>query len=52
MVEPAYILFNGKGGGELAFGCVTGAIYETLDRDAIEVHWTGNGEMDEASGGG
>ena len=26
MVEPAYILFDGKGGGEFAFGCVTGAI--------------------------
>jgi hypothetical protein len=25
MVEPAYILFDGKGGGEFAFGCVTGA---------------------------
>ena len=25
--EPAYILFDGKGGGEFAFGCVTGAIH-------------------------
>ena len=24
MMEPAYIFFDGKGGGEFAFGCVTG----------------------------
>jgi hypothetical protein len=27
MVEPAYISFDGKGGGEFAFGCVAGAVY-------------------------
>ena len=27
MVEPAYISFDGKGGGQFTFGCVTGAIY-------------------------
>jgi hypothetical protein len=27
IVEPAYILFDGKGGGKFAFGCVTGAIH-------------------------
>jgi hypothetical protein len=27
MVEPAYILFDGKGGGEFAFGCVTGSLH-------------------------
>lgn len=26
LVEPAYILFKRKGGGELAFDCCTGAI--------------------------
>ena len=31
MVEPAYILFDGKGGGEFAFGCVTGAIHGAGD---------------------
>ena len=36
MVEPAYILFDGKGGGEFAFGCVTGTIYGAGDTDAIE----------------
>lgn len=48
MVEPAYILFDGKGGGEFAFGCVTGA----GDSDAVEFGWNGNDEMDDASGDG
>ena len=42
MVEPAYILFDGKGCGEFAFGCVTGAIYGAGDSDAIEFTWDGN----------
>ncbi len=29
MVEPADILLDGKGGGEFAFGCVTGAIHQS-----------------------
>jgi hypothetical protein len=36
MVEPAYILFDSKGGGEFAFGCVTGAIHSAGDGNAIE----------------
>ena len=52
MVEPAYIQFDGKGGGEFAFGCVTAAIHGAGDSDAIEFDWTGNDEMDEASGDG
>jgi hypothetical protein len=52
MVEPAYIIFDGKGGGEFAFGCVTGAIYGAGDGDAIEFNWDGKDEMDEASGEG
>jgi hypothetical protein len=52
MVEPAYILFNGKGGGEFAFGCVTGAVHGAGDADTIEFDWTGNDEMDEARGDG
>jgi hypothetical protein len=52
MVEPAYILFNGKGGGEFAFGAVTGAIHGAGDGEAIEFSWEGNDEMDEAGGDG
>ena len=52
MVEPAYILFDGKCGGEFSFGCVTGAIHGAGDTNAIEFNWNGKDEMDEASGDG
>jgi len=52
MVEPAYIRFDGKGGGEFAFGCVTGHIHGAGDGNAIEFSWDGNDEMDEACGEG
>ena len=44
LVKPAYILFDGNGGGEFAFGCVTDAIYGAGDGDAIEFTWNGNDE--------
>jgi len=52
IVEPAYILFDGKGGGKFAFGCVTGAIHGAGHSNAIEFAWDGNDEMDEVSGDG
>ena len=54
MVEPAYILFDGKGAGEFAFGCVTGGIYGAGDEAATEIdfYWDGNDEMDPANGDG
>lgn len=52
MVEPAYILFDGKGGGEFAFGCVTGTIHGAGDTDSVTFSWIGNDEMDEARGDG
>ena len=52
MIEPAYILFDGKAGGEFAFGCVTGQLHcRGSDADA-DFTWQGNNEMDEASGDG
>jgi hypothetical protein len=27
MMDPAYIAFDGKAGGEFAFGCVTGSLH-------------------------
>jgi hypothetical protein len=51
MMEPAYILF-GKSGGEFAFGGVTGAIHGICDGNSVEFTWSGNDEMDEASGDG
>jgi hypothetical protein len=50
-MRPAYILF-GKSGGRFAFGCVTGAIHGTVEGDSVEFTWSGNDEMDEASGNG
>ena len=53
MVELAYILFDGKGGGEFAFGCVTGAIHDADKSDAVEFIRLGrNDEMDQACGDG
>ena len=54
MMEPAYILFDGNGGGEFAFGCVTGAIHGAGDAGAkaVEFRWDGNDEMEEAGGDG
>jgi hypothetical protein len=49
MVEPAYIFFDDEGGGEFAFGCVTGAIHGADDKNAVEFTWDGNDEMDEGS---
>ncbi|MEI9988568.1 MAG: hypothetical protein WDM86_00895 [Rhizomicrobium sp.] len=52
MMEHAFILFDGNGGGEFAFGCVTGAIQAAGDTDNVEFSWAGNNEMDEACGEG
>jgi hypothetical protein len=52
MIEPAYILFDGKGGGEFAFGCVTGAIHGAGNATQVTFSWAGNNEMDEANGDG
>lgn len=52
MVEPDYILFDGQGGGEFAFDCVTGGIFGAGNTKNIEFSWTGNTEMDEATGDG
>jgi hypothetical protein len=52
MMEPAYVLFDGRGGGEFAFGCVTGAIHGAGGGNAVEFTWDGNDEMDEACGDG
>lgn len=52
MMGPAYIFFDGRGGGEFAFGCVTGSLYGAADADAVDFSWDGNDEMDEAFGDG
>lgn len=54
MVEPAYILFEKKGGGEFAFGCCTGHLWEASSTEAtsIDFSWDGSDEMDEVCGEG
>ena len=41
MVEPAYILFELKGGGEFAFGCCTGHIWEASSTEATSIDFPG-----------
>jgi hypothetical protein len=52
MMEPAYIAFDGKAGGEFAFGCVTAGIHCRKTSTSVDFTWEGNNEMDEASGDG
>ena len=50
MVEPAYILFEARR-GEFALGCVTRS-FAGGARSNAAFAWSGNDEMDEASGEG
>lgn len=52
MMEPGYIFFDDEGGGEFAFGCVTGTLYGAEDANPVDFTWSGNDEMDEAAGDG
>lgn len=52
MMGPAYILFDDAGGGEFAFGCVTGSLHGAADADDVDFAWDGNDEMDEVCGDG
>lgn len=48
----AYIVFDGKGGGALALGCVTGTLCGGADAEAVAFVWDGNDELDEIGGHG
>ena len=50
-ISGSYILFT-EDGGEFALDCLPGAIYGACDGEAVEFGWSGNNEMDEASGEG
>ena len=52
MMEPAYITFDGKAGGEFAFGCVTGSTHCRKTPAGVEFTWEGNDEIDQISGDG
>lgn len=47
----SYILFD-KTRGEFALDCLTGSIHGVCDGSAVEFTWTGNNEMEPASGSG
>lgn len=52
MLEPACIAFDGKAGGEFAFGCVTGSLHCRKTTSGVDFTWEGSDEMDHASGDG
>ena len=52
LVGPGYIAFDDDGGGEFAFGAVTGALDCSYAKASIHFTWEGNDEMDDASGEG
>lgn len=52
MAAPgSYILFE-EDGGEFAFDCLTGSVYGACEGEAVEFEWSGNDEMDQATGDG
>ena len=52
LVEPAYIEFDARGGGEFAFGAVQGSLDFWYAPLSIDFTWVGSDEMDEVSGAG
>ena len=52
LVEPGFITFDTRGGGEFAFGAVTGNLELWYARRSVEFRWYGSDEMDEVSGSG
>ena len=52
LLEPAYITFEAKGGGEFVFGAVCGDLDCRYGPDEVRFTWEGSDEMDPASGAG
>jgi hypothetical protein len=52
MLEPAYIVFDGKGSGKFLFGCVIAGFDCDDAPESADFTWSGHDEMDEASGDG
>jgi hypothetical protein len=50
--EPAYIMLDGKGGGEIAFGALTATLECSVAMDATDFDWHGSDEGDEVRGDG
>jgi hypothetical protein len=52
ILEPAYITFEAKGGGEFVFGAVRGDLDCRYGPDGVRFTWEGFDEMDPALGAG
>ena len=52
MLEPAYIIFEPKGGGEFIFGAVRGDLECRYRPDGVRFTWEGFDEMEPAFGAG
>jgi hypothetical protein len=50
--EPAFIVLDGKGGGTLAIGAVTGVLHGGIDAETVVFIWDGSDAMDEVGGHG
>jgi hypothetical protein len=52
LLGPAHIEFDGKGGGEIAFGALQATPECAATPSGIDFHWYGFDEMDEVRGEG
>ena len=52
LVAPAYIVFDGKGRGEFAFGALTATLEAAFTPSGADFDWHGFDEGDEVSGDG
>lgn len=52
MLDPAHITFHPDGASHFAFGCVNGHFRAAGDGATVAFDWTGNDEMEDASGDG
>jgi hypothetical protein len=50
LMGPARIAIDAKGEGEFSFGCINGAFSARDGGECFEAGWTGNDEMEAASG--
>lgn len=50
LMGPARITIDARGQGEFSFGCVSGAFSALGVEGSLISRWTGNDEMEEASG--
>lgn len=50
--DSAYIVLDGKGGGSLAIGAVTGVLHGGADAETVVFIWDSGGETEEVGGHG